>query len=70
MNAPCKGCEAREVGCHSKCVLYQAYRLELDERKPKDQGNSDYNEYIGRIRARIAARRIPNIRRKWQKKKQ
>ena len=70
MNAPCKGCEARELGCHSKCVLYQAYRLELDERKPKDHGNADYDNYVCRIRAKHAAHRVPNIRRKWEKDKQ
>lgn len=30
---PCKDCEDREVGCHGRCEMYQAYRSELDQVK-------------------------------------
>ena len=30
MNAPCKGCPKREIGCHSKCEAYRAYREPID----------------------------------------
>jgi hypothetical protein len=28
--APCKGCEERYVGCHSKCRKYIDYKTNLD----------------------------------------
>jgi len=33
MNAPCKGCEERSVGCHGKCAKYEAFRTNLLEAK-------------------------------------
>lgn len=30
MNAPCKDCPCRHVGCHSTCEKYQAFRRERD----------------------------------------
>ncbi len=29
---PCKGCEKRYPGCHSKCSGYISWRAELDKR--------------------------------------
>lgn len=29
---PCKGCEKRYPGCHSKCEGYISWRAELDKR--------------------------------------
>ena len=29
--APCKDCSKRELGCHSKCPEYIAYRKQQDE---------------------------------------
>lgn len=29
--APCKGCEQREIGCHSSCGRYREYRQAMDE---------------------------------------
>ena len=31
MNAPCKDCSDRVVGCHGTCEKYQAFRKERDE---------------------------------------
>lgn len=31
--APCKGCERREVGCHSVCEEYLTFRRLKDEQK-------------------------------------
>ena len=33
--APCKGCESREVGCHSKCPKYAEFRAEKDRIRAK-----------------------------------
>lgn len=31
MNAPCKGCKERAVGCHANCEKYKVYRKKKDE---------------------------------------
>ena len=31
MNAPCKNCPDREIGCHSKCNKYSEFRKKRDE---------------------------------------
>ena len=37
MNAPCKGCEERELGCHSKCERYIAFHeFREDIRRKKE----------------------------------
>lgn len=28
--SPCKDCDKREIGCHSKCVAYTTFRKDLD----------------------------------------
>lgn len=28
---PCKGCESRQLSCHSKCDEYKAWKAERDE---------------------------------------
>ena len=30
MNAPCKGCEKRKIGCHSTCRKYIIFRMLQD----------------------------------------
>lgn len=39
MNAPCKDCKDRAVGCHGSCEQYKAFRAERDrmlEEKQRD----------------------------------
>lgn len=31
LQAPCKGCDERELGCHSKCEKYITFRSALDK---------------------------------------
>jgi len=31
IEAPCQNCNAREIGCHSNCDVYLAYRDRVDE---------------------------------------
>ena len=69
MKAPCKDCEDRELGCHEKCDRYLAYRQEIEERKPNGYADYDYNRYVGGIKARIIARRMPNTRRNRKKER-
>lgn len=35
MQAPCKGCEEREVGCHAGCAKY--LELQAGQRSPGNQ---------------------------------
>lgn len=46
MSAPCKDCEKRNVGCHSRCEEYQKYsaeRHEINRKKMQESiSNSDY----------------------------
>lgn len=45
MNAPCKDCPDRYVGCHSQCEKYQAFRKYRDDylawRAKENQRNND-----------------------------
>lgn len=33
MDAPCKDCKDRHIGCHSKCSKYADFRRELKKRR-------------------------------------
>lgn len=35
IEVPCKNCESREVGCHSKCEKYLKYREEWQKANKK-----------------------------------
>ena len=35
MDAPCKGCKDREIGCHSLCEKYKSWRKWKDEENEK-----------------------------------
>lgn len=47
--SPCKGCEKREVGCHSSCKDYldakEAYRVRGEEIRRENQGKFDAYNY-------------------------
>ena len=50
MDAPCKDCPDRVVGCHSVCEKYKAFReerdRELEQRKISIAGNPLGNKYF------------------------
>ena len=50
MNVPCKDCPDREVGCHSTCEKYKAFRAEKDreieERKIQYQSKTLDSKYF------------------------
>lgn len=56
-NGPCKGCTARELGCHSKCEEYIAFRAECDALAEERLKHRDVNNYIDDV-----MRRMPGIR--------
>lgn len=59
MVSPCKGCERREVGCHSGCEDYRKWRCEKDK------------EVEARLRERAAKPDLPIMvqRQIWKERK-
>jgi hypothetical protein len=51
MKAPCKNCMQRNLGCHSKCDKYQAFRTELDSINAKRKAERDFNDFIHSVRS-------------------
>lgn len=47
MKTPCRGCQFREVGCHSKCESYLEYRKKLDEQNKESYKEIDAYRYVG-----------------------
>ena len=47
MNAPCKGCEYREVACHVKCPLYRMYKRKKERETKQGLMHSDVSAYVG-----------------------
>lgn len=52
MNAPCKDCEKRANGCHSRCEKYIAYTKEREKiRESRQNRRFDYSpNKIARVR--------------------
>lgn len=44
--APCKGCEDRQVNCHSCCEKYLTYKEESEEEKRKMRENREKNNAV------------------------
>lgn len=47
MKTPCRGCQFREVGCHSKCESYIQWRAKLDEYNEQKNIQGDTYKYVG-----------------------
>lgn len=62
MTSPCKDCTDRHDGCHGKCERYQAFRTEIEERKPNNYADYDYRRYVSGVKWKIALRRVHNRR--------
>lgn len=48
IDAPCRNCKDRVLGCHDKCERYSAYRKRLDEIREKDKERRKEEELNGR----------------------
>lgn len=46
MKPPCRGCQFREVGCHSKCESYIQWRAQLDKYNEQKNIQNDASKYI------------------------
>lgn len=47
MNAPCKGCEYREVACHVRCPLYRMYKQKRETMQENAIKQNDVLAYLG-----------------------
>ena len=47
MKTPCRECQFREVGCHSKCESYIQWRAQLDKYNEQKNMQGDAYKYIG-----------------------
>lgn len=45
-SSPCKDCEDRNVGCHSKCEKYIEFKRMRDERKTENKIKREYDYYL------------------------
>lgn len=55
--APCRYCEEREVGCHSKCEKYQEYYRDNEKFKAEKLKRKE-EEYITRYYVKDNKRRM------------
>lgn len=61
---PCKGCEERQIGCHSTCERYKAFRADLDEQNAKRAEIKSANDATARSVDRLIGRYHWNHRRR------
>lgn len=53
-SAPCKDCEKRELGCHSKCEKYKEYRKQHDALSELKRSKEDFENWFAKRTERIA----------------
>ena len=61
--APCKDCENREIGCHSRCVAYIKYKSELNDAKKDIIECRDYETYKNDKITKTQRKTLRDIRR-------
>ena len=61
--APCKDCENREIGCHSRCVAYIKYKSELNDAKKDIIECQDYETYKNGKITKMQRETLRDIRR-------
>ena len=57
MNAPCMGCEEREIGCHAVCPAYNDYKR-FREAVRKDQYNDSLADQFTMSKERGIKRKL------------
>lgn len=62
--APCKDCENREIGCHSRCAAYIKYKSELNVAKKDIIECQDYEIYKNGKIAKMQRETLRDIRRR------
>lgn len=51
LNAPCKDCNFRHLGCHSDCAKYLEWKQIMEVKKQQDR-NEQMNDYLNKKRRR------------------
>lgn len=46
LNAPCKGCEFREIACHVTCPMYRMYKKNKEKEMKCNVMRNNTNAYI------------------------
>lgn len=49
MDAPCRDCKDRHVGCHARCERYIAFNEEQKELRKKKRSGFEYTGYLGSL---------------------
>ena len=62
--APCKDCENREIGCHSRCVAYIKYKSKLNDAKKDIIECKDYETYKNDKITKMQRETLRDIRRR------
>ena len=52
MQAPCKDCKDRVVGCHGKCEKYQEFKISHEAEKTAIYGDLQSNLIVGDVISR------------------
>lgn len=47
----CRGCKHREIGCHSTCEDYKAYKAEIETKKrQKDEALAQHRQHMSYLK--------------------
>lgn len=60
---PCKDCENRGIGCHSRCAAYIKYKSELNDAKKYIIEYQDYETYKNGKITKMQRETLRDIRR-------
>ena len=54
LDAPCKGCDERYAGCHSKCQKYLDFRNALNDYNKEERKKIDAEYMTAEVRRKIS----------------
>lgn len=57
MNAPCRDCTERHLGCHSNCSRYESYKKDIEKTKEWLNGDKKYLDYCAARNKRLGIKR-------------
>ena len=62
MIAPCKDCPDRELGCHTSCGKYIAYRKTQDEYNDKNRAINEVCDYCKRSIIKTKYKHVESVK--------
>ncbi len=57
MNAPCRDCSERHLGCHSDCPRYEIYKKDIEKTKEWLNSDKKYLDYCAARNKRLGVKR-------------